>query len=220
MRKLVQGVIDFHQNVLPKLRKQFSKLAQGQSPDSLMIACSDSRVVPNLFASTDPGDIFVVRNPGNLIPSANENNLGLSGESEAAAIEIAIETLVVKDMIVCGHSSCAGMAALLNESNAKPNLKQWNLHAQEAKRQLEQGRAFDPSLSPQDQLSQLNVIVQLEHLKTYPEVKKRHSADQLRLHGWWFDISTGNVYAFEPDEKKFFIIDEQEGARILQRLGV
>jgi carbonic anhydrase len=220
MRKLVQGVIDFHQNILPKLRQQFSKLAQGQSPDSLMIACSDSRVVPNLFASTDPGDLFVVRNPGNLIPPANQDKSMLGGQSEAAAIEIAIESLTVTDIVVCGHSSCAGMAALLNEAKTKPHLKQWNHYAQEAKRQLEQGKAFDSSLSLQDQLSQLNVIVQLDHLNTYPEVKKRHSAGQLRLHGWWFDISTGNVYAFEPDEKKFLIIDEQEGARILQRLGV
>ncbi len=218
MIKLVQGVINFHQNVLPGLREQFAHLALGQFPDALMIACSDSRVAPNLFASTDPGDLFVVRNPGNLVPPANPDKENPNGESEAAAIEIALEMLKVKDIIICGHSGCAGMASLLSKEGITPNLKQWIRHGHEARRQLEEGKAFDPSLSLQDQLSQINVMSQLENLKTYPQVDNGLTTGALRLHGWWFDIGTGNVYAFEPKENKFMIIDENEGARILQRI--
>lgn len=218
MFKLVQGVINFHQNVLPGLGKRFEQLALRQSPDALMIACSDSRVVPNLFASTNPGDLFVVRNPGNLIPPACRDQENPNLESEAAAIEIAVGTLKVDDIIICGHSQCAGMTAILNEGEITPNLKQWIRHGHKAKHQLEKGKAFDPSLSPPDQLSQVNVIAQLENLKTYPQVREGLAAGALRLHGWWFDIATGNVFNFEPEEQRFVIIDEKEGARILQRL--
>lgn len=217
MIKLVKGVVNFHQNVLPGLRAQFAQLAQGQTPDVLMVACSDSRVVPNLFASTDPGDLFVVRNPGNFVPPAKADRP--SGDSEAAAVEMALEGLKVGDIIVCGHSGCAGMAALLNDSGSAPNLKLWIRHGDDAKRQLADGVTFDAALSPQDQLSQLNVINQIENLKTYPQVAERLAAGSLRLHGWWFDIATGNVFAFEPDAQKFVIIDQTEGARILQRLN-
>lgn len=216
MIKLVKGVVNFHQNVLPGLREQFAQLAQGQTPDVLMVACSDSRVVPNLFASTDPGDLFVVRNPGNLVPPAKADRP--SGDSEAAAVEIALDGLKVGDIIICGHSGCAGMAALLNDSGCTPNLKLWIRHGESAKRQLADGVTFDAALSPQDQLSQLNVLSQIENLKTYPQVAQGIAANTLRLHGWWFDIATGNVFAFEPDVQKFVIIDHAEGARILQRL--
>lgn len=217
MIKLVKGVVNFHQNVLPGIREQFAQLAQGQSPDVLMVACSDSRVVPNLFASTDPGDLFVVRNPGNLIPPAKPDQP--SGDSEAAAVEMALDGLKVGDIIICGHSGCAGMAALLNDSGDTPNLKLWIRHGDAAKHQLADGVTFDAALSPQDQLSQLNVITQIENLKTYPQVARGIADNTLRLHGWWFDIATGNVFAFEPEEKKFVIIDGYEGARILGRLG-
>lgn len=218
MIKLVRGVVNFHQNVLPGLREQFAQLALGQSPDVLMIACSDSRVAPNLFASTDPGDLFVVRNPGNLVPTANPHKDVPNGESEAAAIEMALEMLKVNDIIVCGHSRCAGMSCLLNEQGIPPNLKQWIRHGYEARRQLKAGKSFDPSLSIEDQLSQLNVMSQLEHLKTHPQVNDGLAAGTLRLHGWWFDIASGNVYAFEPEEDKFVNIDEDEGALILSRI--
>ena len=216
MLKMVQGVINFHKNVLPGLRHQFAQLGNGQSPDTLMIACSDSRVVPNLFASTDPGDLFVIRNPGNLVPAYQ--NTTTAQTSEGAAIEIAVDTLKVKDIIVCGHSHCAGMTALLNEEKATPQLKQWLRHGQKAKSTFHLGKAFNDSLPAAEQLSQLNVMSQLENLKTYPEVLDHLKAGTLRLHGWWFDIAAGNVYAFDPEEKKFLIIDENQGAKILQRL--
>src|SRR5579885_1602002 len=218
MLKLLQGVVSFHETVLPGLVGQFAKLAEGQYPDAWMIACSDSRVAPNVFASTDPGDLVVTRNIGNLIPPAPQDKGKPNGSSEAAAVAIAVSRLKVKDIIVCGHSLCAGMAGLLNEDGIEPDLREWVRHGKRARRQLDEGRTFDPSLSPQDQLSQLNVMAQLDNLRTYPQVADALTAGALRLHGWWFDIATGNVHAFEPDENRFVVIDKNVGARILDRI--
>src|SRR5260221_6050909 len=113
MKKLVKGIIDFRRKGLPGYREKFGHLALGQSPDTLFIACSDSRVVPNTFASADPGDLFVIRNVGNLIAPADPSGLSPSDESEGAAIEFAVLTLGVRDIIVCGHSECGAMQAAL-----------------------------------------------------------------------------------------------------------
>src|SRR5271165_3350755 len=104
MKKLINGIVEFRRNVQKGYRQAFGKLADGQAPDTLFIACSDSRVVPNTFASADPGDLFVIRNVGNLVPHAKTPD-----NSEAAAMEFAVEKLGVSDIIVCGHSECGAM---------------------------------------------------------------------------------------------------------------
>ncbi len=111
MRKLVQGIVEFRRSRRPDYAETFSRLALRQKPDALYIACSDSRVQANVFASTEPGDLFVVRNPGNLVSPAGADGKSLSDESEAAAIEFALDVLEVRDIIVCGHSGCGAMAA-------------------------------------------------------------------------------------------------------------
>src|ERR1700712_1293849 len=113
MKKLLNGIVDFRKNVRPTVKETFALLALGQRPDTLFIACSDSRVVPNLFASSDPGDLFVVRNVGNLIPACGESGHSKSDESEAAAIEFALLNLPVAEIIVCGHSECGAMDKLV-----------------------------------------------------------------------------------------------------------
>src|SRR5690242_9117423 len=110
MKKLIQGIVDFRNNLTEERRELFSKLALGQKPDSLFIACSDSRVVPNLFASTNPGDLFVLRNIGNLIPPATSSP---QDNSAQAVIEFSILSLNVSDIIICGHSECGAIQALL-----------------------------------------------------------------------------------------------------------
>src|SRR3954466_9946866 len=112
MWKLIRGIVDFRKNVRPAVKETFSRLALGQRPDTLFIACSDSRVVPNLFASSDPGDLFVIRNVGNLIPPCGVQGHSASDESEAAAIEFALQSLPVAQIIVCGHSECGAMDLL------------------------------------------------------------------------------------------------------------
>src|SRR4051812_40289676 len=106
MKKLIHGIVDFRQRALPGYREHFARLALGQKPDALFIACSDSRVAPNVFASSDPGDLFMVRNVGNLIPPCGECGVSDGDQSEMAAIEFTLSNLTVSDIIVCGHSEC------------------------------------------------------------------------------------------------------------------
>lgn len=220
MRKLIQGIAEYRRTTQQSYRETVGKLAV-QAPDALFIACSDSRVVPNTFASTNPGDLFVQRNVGNLIPPCGEHGHSASDESEAAAIEFAVIQLNVTDIIVCGHSDCGAMRALLDDRNRieAPNLKDWLRHGDAALERLNSGVALDGSLSKQNQLSQHNVLVQLENILSYPEVKKRVNQRRLTLHGWWFDISKAEVHAYNPETKKFVLIDDQEAERLLKAMN-
>ncbi len=221
MKKLLKGIVDFRQRIRPTVRETFAKLALGQSPDSLLIACSDSRVAPNLFASTEPGDMFVIRNVGNIIAPCGPEGRSESDESEAAAIEFATMALKVRDIILCGHSDCGAMRGLIDPSTAPsaPHLHDWLRHARPALDQLRQGRRLGTALADHNVLSQLNVLRQLEHLKTYPAVRERLDSGFIRLHGWWFDIAEAELLAWEESQGRFVIIDEGESERILARLG-
>lgn len=220
MKKLLQGIVDFRRKVQKDYREAFGRLATGQSPDTLFIACSDSRVVPNTFASTNPGDLFVLRNVGNLVPPCGDHGLSASDESEAAAIEFSVLSLKVSDIIVCGHSECAAMRALVrNRSQIEtPNLRNWLRHGDEAMKRFSAGLTLDPALAQHNQLSQLNVLLQIEHIKSYPAVQKRIDEGSLSIHAWWFDIAKADVYAYDKQLKRFVIIDEESVNRFLQQL--
>jgi carbonic anhydrase len=220
MKKLINGIVDFRKNVRPTVKETFALLALGQRPDTLFIACSDSRVVPNLFASSDPGDLFVIRNVGNLIPPYRERE-SLSGYgSEAAAIEFALQTLPISEVVVCGHSECGAIGALAHghaHDALDPAFQSWIRHGEGSLRQLNAGARLGAHLERHNQLSQLNVLEQLEHLKTYPGVQERLSQNNLRLHGWWFDIKEADVYEYEQSEGRFHLIDETYALKLLNR---
>lgn len=220
MKRLIRGIVEFRKNVRPGYRETFARLALGQSPDALLIACSDSRVVPNLFASTEPGDLFVIRNPGNLIAPCGDDGRSTSDESEAAAIEFSTLALNVTDIIVCGHSECGAMRILADGKRdlPAPHLHSWLRHAEPALRQVREGARVDPALALHNQISQRNVLCQLDHLRTYPVVRERVDAGRLRLHAWWFDIAQAEVLAYEEGAGRFVIIDEAEAGRLLERL--
>lgn len=214
MRKLLNGIVDFRRRVRPVVRETFARLALGQRPDALFIACSDSRMAINVFASTEPGDLFVVRNPGNMIPPAAEGGLSSADESEAGAIEFAVAELQVADIIVCGHSSCGAMAALLEGRGRLPlpNLRAWLRHAEPALARV-------PDLAAPNalaRLSQANVLLQLEHLRTYPMVSRGEQDGRLRLHAFWFDIAEAEVLAFDPAAGAFVPLDEAYAERLLR----
>jgi carbonic anhydrase len=219
MRKLIQGVLQFRRALTPQRREEFARLALGQSPDALLIACSDSRVAPNVFASTDPGDLFVVRNVGNLVaPWAEERP---AANSVAAAAEYALAVLNVRDIIVCGHAECGAMRAILEgrERQDAPFVKDWLAHGEPSLRKLRLGFQVNPDLPAHNTLSQLNVLQQMEHLASYPIVQERLRAGRTRVHGWWFDIARADVYTYEPAQHRFVLIDESEAARVLERVG-
>lgn len=209
MKKLLAGIVDFRERVRPSYRETFARLALGQRPDCLMVACSDSRVVPNLFASTDPGDLFVVRNVGNLVPPF----VGAEARDRAAgaAVEFAVELLGVRDVVVVGHSECGAMRALLagGAPEHTPTLRSWLELGRPALARLDEWLA--PELAPHDRLSQLNTLEQVRNLQTYPGVAERTARGALRLHAWWFDIAAAEVQAWHPEEGRFLpITDEQE----------
>jgi carbonic anhydrase len=220
MKKLIQGIVEFRKNVRPGYRETFARLALGQSPDALFIACSDSRVVPNLFASTEPGDLFVVRNPGNLIAPCGESGRPLCDDSQGAAIEFATLVLGVSDVIVCGHSECGAIRMLMEGMKGlpAPNLGAWLRHAEGVLGKDRASLRTGSNLPPHHQLSQLNVLLQLEHLGTYSVVQERLGAGRLRLHGWWFDIAQAEVFAYDVTRGGFVVIDEAEAGRLQRRM--
>lgn len=217
MKKLIQGIVDFRKTLREDNRALFAKLALGQKPDALFIACSDSRVVPNLFVSTNPGDLFVLRNVGNLIPPASSSH----DHCSAAAIEYSLQKLNIKDIIVCGHSECGAIKAIASgiESLCCPHLESWLKHGLESCNKVRQGITLDASLSEHNQISQVNVLQQMEHIASYPFVQSRLAEGRLRMHGWWFDIAHADVYCYEASLNQFVLIDESEGNIILNRLG-
>lgn len=218
MKKLIRGIIDFRRNLRPGYRKAFARLALGQAPDALFIACSDSRVVPNMFASTEPGDLFVTRNIGNIVPPA-----GTPGHDDSAAVlEYAVNILKVRDIVVCGHSECGAMLAALKNCPSiddPTGLGRWLSLVQPSLDKLTSGLSVDPTLTPHNQLSQLNVLVQLERLRQYPYIAERIASGHLELHAWWFDVRHADTYAWEPADELFVMIDEPEAERILARLA-
>jgi carbonic anhydrase len=221
VRKLIMGIVEFRERLLPQYAKRFRELADGQSPDTLFITCADSRVVPNLLVSTDPGELFTMRNVGNLVPPATAEGLSTGDLSEASAIEYAVSVLKVANIVVCGHSACGAMKAVLAPAaiDDARNLAKWLHHASTAAFRLEHEGALDAGLKPHDQLSQLNVLVQLEHLITYPVVREQVTKGALLLSGWWFDVATGDMYAYERENRSFSLIDHALAERLVRCLG-
>ena len=184
MQKLLDGIRDFRSRLRPAYRERFAHLALGQSPDCLFVACADSRVVPNLFASTDPGDLFVLRNVGNMVPPSGDDSAG-------AAVEFSTMALAVRDIVVCGHSSCGAMRAVMagDAPPGAPALARWLEHARPSVARLEREPRLAPELDAVDRLSQAHALQQLDHLRAIPPVAQRMAVGQLRLHAWWFDLA-------------------------------
>lgn len=221
MRKLVKGIVTFRKNVQADYRETFAHLALGQSPDTLMIACSDSRVAPDVFASADPGDMFVVRNVGNLVAPCGPDGLTAGDESEPAAIEFAISALGVQDIIICGHSQCGAMRAVVDgiDKVVPVHLRSWLRIGEAAQGMLWKIEDEPRTLAAHDRLSQANVLQQIEHLKTYAIVHEQMRAGRLRLHAWWFDLAQADVCSYVADSGRFEVIDEAHAARILESLN-
>ena len=156
--------------------------------------------------------MLVVRNPGNIVSPAAPDGLSVGDESEAAAIEFAVGLLEVRDIIVCGHSSCGAMSGLLQgrESVSAPHLRSWLRHAERALEHIPDRAAAGAV----DRLSQANVLLQLEHLRTYPVVERAEKESGLRLHAFWFDIANAEVLAYDPGQDHFLPLDERQAERL------
>ncbi|GMU33184.1 MAG: carbonic anhydrase [Planctomycetia bacterium] len=191
MEKIRKGVSCFHETIFPQQREHFEHLATQQRPNALFITCSDSRIHPNLITQTDPGDLFILRNPGNIVPPYNATDPG----SEAATIEYAVAVLRVPNIIVCGHSNCGAMDALLRcgELNQLPAVVSW-LHYAETTRRIMQTCFTDlKDTERMDVTIEQNVLMQVQHLKTHPSVAARLAASDLQMFAWVYEIGTGNI---------------------------
>lgn len=200
MEKLITGLHHFQSQIFASHKDLFERLSGGQSPDALFITCSDSRINPNLITQTDPGDLFILRNAGNIIPPYGASNGG-----ESATIEFAVVALNVKDIIVCGHSLCGAMGGLLNPEKLHnlPAVAAWLAHAEATKRIVKENYS---SLSDAQLLNaaiQENVLVQIENLRTYPAIAARLSRGELNLHAWTYKIQTGEVFSYLAEDGQF-----------------
>ena len=218
MEKLFRGVGVFIRRRRPGLRATFKRLAQGQNPIALLLACSDSRVVPSLLLSADPGDIFEVRTVGNIIAPADvAGETAMGDESEAAAIEYALLALGVKHIVVMGHSSCGAMAKVLSGHplDGAHNLERWLVHAKGASARLAGSVFIDRALPPGDRLSQANVLQQLDHIRGYALVAGRLARGEVELHGAWFDVGRADLHVWSAAKSCFIRMDEAVIARAL-----
>jgi len=197
MNNLLPGLRKFREDVFPQQQKLFESLSQGQKPHTLLITCSDSRIDPNLVTQTNPGELFVVRNAGNIVPPFG----ACRGGGEEAAIEFAIEGLGISNIVICGHSHCGAMAALTDKANldALPSVKNWLGHAQSTKKRME--TKYNDFKLPH--VVEENVLVQAENLKTHPSVSASLSLGRTRIFAWVYSFETGSIAIYDPKLKKY-----------------
>ncbi|WP_281951449.1 carbonic anhydrase [Nitrosophilus kaiyonis] len=205
IHNLIEKHKKFKELEFKKHEKLFIDLAKkGQNPKTLFIGCSDSRVIPNLITGSKPGDLFVLRNVGNFVPPFKPD---FDFHATAAAIEYAVSVLEVKDIIVCGHSYCGACESLykdIPDSLELIHTKKWleiGKPAKEAALAEAKNEDKDELLRATEKLS---ILVQLENLLTYPEVKKRVKEERLFLHGWYYKIESGEIEYYDSEEKDFF----------------
>lgn len=200
MQRIINGVRRFQQDVFPAQRAMFAELARGQRPAVLFVTCSDSRVHPNLLTQTDPGDLFILRNAGNIIPP-----YGTGAASESATVEYAVSVLGVRDIIVCGHTHCGAMQALMNPAQVAqlPAVADWLRCAETTRRVALNGSAPDDPAAALLALIERNVLVQLDNLRTHPAVAAGLANGEVQAHGWVYDIEHGEVACYSTDAGRF-----------------
>jgi len=192
---LERGVQRFKREAFAAHRALFRRLASHQSPRVLFITCADSRVVPSLITQTKPGDIFVERNPGNIVPVYSRESTGV-----AASIEYAISVLGVEHVIVCGHSDCGAVKGILHPDKLAgvPAVSRWLAFGKPALKHLDRIAGDAAEKRRLELLTGLNVLVQLEHLMTHPAVKRAVRRDALKVYGWVYRIEDGEILQFDP----------------------
>jgi carbonic anhydrase len=200
VQKLIQGIHQFQKDGFLPLQGLFEQLAKGQNPETLFITCSDSRIDPNLLTGSQPGDLFILRNAGNIVPPHSAANSG-----EAATIEFAVAGLGVKDIIVCGHSHCGAMAGLLHPEQvaSMPAVSAWLAHAATTRRIIRENYGHLDGVPLLTATVEENVLVQLENLRTLPAVAGRLARGDLHLHGWVYKLETGEVFAYDLASGQF-----------------
>jgi len=209
VQDVINGFLKFKQDVFPKRTALFKRLATVQSPSTLFITCSDSRVVPELLTQREPGDLFCIRNAGNIVPSYGPEPGGVS-----ASVEYAVAAIRVTDVVICGHSDCGAMTAISSckQLDHMPAVAHWLRYAESAR----VINAAQHHASPEARLDSLihdNVAAQLTNIKTHPSVALALAEGRLTLHGWVYDIETGSIEALDGETGRFVSLAEYPNTR-------
>lgn len=206
MKELFEGAIKFQEEDFNDHKELYESLKKHQNPHTLFISCVDSRVVPNLITNTLPGDLFVVRNVGNIVPPYKESqNLREGFLATTAAIEYALLITQVKNIIICGHSNCGACSAIYEEGaklDSVPYVKKWLKLLNPVKNKVE---ALKPSSKSKRTwlTEQINIEQQLENLMTYPFVEERFDRGELNIYGWYYIIETGEILNYNMIKREF-----------------
>ncbi|MBB1580595.1 MULTISPECIES: carbonic anhydrase [Serratia] len=199
MKEVIEGFLKFQREAFVERSELFRQLATRQNPRTLFISCSDSRLVPELITQREPGDLFVIRNAGNIVPSFGPEPGGVS-----ASVEYAVAALGVEDIVICGHSDCGAMTAIASCQclDHMPTVANWLRYADAAK---VVNQAY-PHASEGERVSSMvreNVIAQLTNIKTHPSVALALEQGRLKLHGWVYDIASGCIDALDGETRRF-----------------
>ncbi len=221
MEKLVKGVLHFQQYTYPKNKDLFGELAVGQRPEILFITCSDSRIDPNMVTGSEPGDLFICRNAGNIVPPHAAATGGMT-----ASIEYAVAVLGVRHIIICGHTDCGAIKGALDMNAVKaqglPHVKEWLGHCRSAleiireRHDIPWNQALDSSYL--DEAIALNVLQQVQHIRTHPVVAAKMATGKVYLHGWIYDIKTGGIQCSDEASTRFMPFAERY-ADVIEKLA-
>lgn len=207
MQHIVEGFLNFQKDVFPNQKELFRSLASSQNPKALFISCSDSRLVPELVTQQEPGQLFVIRNAGNIVPSFGPEPGGVS-----ATIEYAVVALGVTDIVICGHSNCGAMKAIATCQclDPMPAVQHWLRYSDAAKAVVEK-KTYASEEEKVNAMVRENVIAQLNNIKTHPSVAVGLRDKALRLHGWVYDIESGAIRALDKNTQDFVLLSENPG---------
>jgi carbonic anhydrase len=201
--RLPLGVAAYRQKQLPRYQALFQSLSQGQHPHTLFITCADSRIVPNLITDSDPGELFIMRNVGNMIPAYSAREAPAS----AAGVEYAVGVLNVADVVVCGHSKCGAIGALRQPSRVPlhlSSLRAW-LNDPAARKLCEESQPH----AHDDEVARLNALLQLDNLRSYSVVRDKERCGEVRLSAWFFDIESGEIESYNVDTQRWELVGEE-----------
>lgn len=209
MNEVIGRVVSFEKQTFPDARALYNKLAtDGQSPKALMISCADSRIVPEHIVQANPGDLFVCRNAGNIVPPYATQNGGVT-----STVEYAVMALGIRDIIVCGHSDCGAMKGLSGDPKnleSMPNVLAWLRHGAAARQVVDTSYPEMDEVARVRALSLENVVAQLGNLKTHPSVASGIARGEISLHGWFVDIHQGVILGLDGDTGRFVPIREDK----------
>lgn len=205
------GVVRFQNDIYPEKRDLFEKLSKGQSPEALFITCSDSRIETAMLTQTEPGELFICRNAGNIVPPHTSQTGGMT-----ASIEFAMAVLKVPHIVICGHTECGAMKGAMDIDGLTglPHVRQWLGYSKAAVDVVDRLGKDKTDTERMTMLLEQNVMLQLQHIRTHPSVAARLASGEVTLHGWVYDIKTGAVSALDEATNKFIPVSERYASEV------